>query len=175
MAGHTPPEKRLRRTIGAQPGNSNALKSGRFRRRRLLAALDWRTQLDRRSALFLELQSAYERLAAGVGGLEVLSPQKLSLLPTCAQLWLELDTLNHYIAKNGNLIDRRKKTLRPIVHDRNKQAMTLKVLLEVIGFDRSPKPVESLASYMHRAPAAENPAEAPSLEPETSLVPNRIK
>jgi len=48
----------------------------------------------------------------------------------------------------SNLIDKRKRALRPIVHDRNRQAMTLKALLEVIGLERLPKPVEDLETYL---------------------------
>jgi hypothetical protein len=129
-----------------------------------LQLVDWRTQIDRRSALYLELRDREEALVAGVGGREVLSPQKQALLPTCAQVWLELDCLNHYIAQSGSrLIDKRKKTLQPIVHDRNRQAMTLKSLLEVIGLERMPKPIEDLETYLKRrsAPAeGELPANA---------------
>jgi hypothetical protein len=140
-----------KRRGGGQPGNSNALKDGRWRRRRLLKELAWRTQLDRRSALYLELRDREERLASGVGGRDLLSPQKQALLPTAAMIWLELDTLNHYISQSGsNLIDKRKRALRPIVHDRNRQVMTLKALLETIGLERLPNPVESLEEYLKR-------------------------
>ncbi len=110
----------------------------------------------RRSALYLELKEREERLASGVGGRELLSPQKQALLPTAAQVWLELDTLNHFIAQSGaNLIDTRRKALRAIVHDRNRQVMTLKALLETIGLDRLPKPVEPLEDYLkRRAPSS---------------------
>jgi hypothetical protein len=71
---------------------------------------------------------------AGVGNQELLSPQKQALLPTAAMIWLELDTLNHYISQSGaNLIDKRRRALRPIVHDRNRQVVTLKALLETVG------------------------------------------
>jgi hypothetical protein len=94
------------------------------------------------SVLFPELKDRKERLAAGVGGRDLLSPQSQALLPTAEMIWLELDTINHYISQNGsNLVDKRRRALRAIVHDRNRQVMTLKALLETIGLDRLPKPV----------------------------------
>jgi hypothetical protein len=149
--GVRPEPAKPKRRGGAPKGNVNALKDGRYRRRRLLAAIDWRTQLDRRSVLFLELKEREERLASGVGGRDLLSPQRQALLPTAAMIWLELDTLNHFISQSGaNLIDKRRRALRPIVHDRNRQVMTLKALLETIGLDRIPKPIEPLEDYLKR-------------------------
>jgi hypothetical protein len=61
------------------------------------------------------------------------------------------DTINPCISRSGsNLVDKRRRALRATIHDRNRQVMTLKALLETIGLDRLPKPVEPLKDYLKR-------------------------
>jgi hypothetical protein len=133
-----------KRPSGGQPGNSNHLIHGRFRRRRFLKGIEWQTQLDRRSKLYADLREREAFLASGVGGKENLSPQRQALLPTAAMLWLEVDTLNDFIASRGYLIHRKRGAVRQIVVDRNREAMALKAILELIGLERVPVPVQSL-------------------------------
>jgi hypothetical protein len=145
-----------KRASGAQPGNSNALKHGAYRKRRALKEIDWSTQLDRRTSLYRELRERAERIVGGAGGPTVVPPNRLALAPHAAQVELELECLNQAIRELGP-IDRRRKTARRLVEDRNRLLRTYRETLEVIGWDRPPversPPAEVIAKYAEKRPA----------------------
>lgn len=123
-----------KRARGGQPGNSNRLVHGGYRRRRLLNEVDWPTQLDRRTTLYRELRERTERIIHDAGGLDAIGSQRASLAPIAAQMQVELSTLNAAILEFGP-VDRRRKTARKILDDRNKLLRTYRDLLVTIGLD----------------------------------------
>lgn len=138
-----------KRARGGQPGNSNRLVHGAYRKRRLLNSVDWSTQADRRSKLYRELRERTERIVEGAGGPDAIGPNRLALAPYAAQVALEIDTLNAAIRDRGP-IDRRRNTARKLVEDRNRLLRTLRELLNVIGLDREPSPGPTLDDVVAR-------------------------
>lgn len=133
-AGGSAPPKRAR---GGQPGNSNRVTHGAYRKRTALKSIDWTTQLDRRTALYRELRERAERIVDGAGGPGAIGPNRLALAPHAAQVELELEVLNEAIRRQGP-IDRRRNRARAIVEDRNRLLRTYRELLTEIGLEREP-------------------------------------
>jgi hypothetical protein len=133
-AAEPPAPQSKKRARGGQPGNSNALKHGTYRRRRALNDIDWPTQLDRRTTLYRELRERAALIVRYAGGAEAIGPQRAALAPFAAQLALELETLNAAILTVGP-VDKRRHAARKIVEDRNKLLRTYRELLATIGLD----------------------------------------
>jgi hypothetical protein len=138
-----------KRARGAQAGNSNAVKDGRYCRKRALSEIDWSTQLDRRTSLYRELREREERIIAGAGGRDAISQNRLALAQHAAQIELELACANLAIQERGP-IDRRRRTLRPLVHERNRLLATYMSVLGAIGLDRAEPPALDLREYIEQ-------------------------
>lgn len=151
------PQKRQR---GGQPGNSNRVTHGAYRRRRALNEIDWTTQLDRRTGLYRELRGRVERIVDGAGGPDAIGPNRLALAPHAAQVELELEALNQAIRDQGP-IDRRRNAARRLVEDRNRLLRTYRELLDIIGLDPAPPKPRSLDDVVGEiADAQDEPGDA---------------
>jgi hypothetical protein len=123
--------------------------NGHYRRRRAIQGLDWRTQLDQRSAVYRELHDRCDRLVSGLGGKDAISPQREALLRSTVVTWLLIDSIDRYLLEQPSIIIRRRKALLPIVRERNQLVTTFKSLLEALGLDRQLPPSPSLQQYLN--------------------------
>jgi hypothetical protein len=137
----------VKRRGGAPLGNSNRLVHGTYRRRKALKAIDWSTQLDRRTALYIELKRRMDSILAEEGGEERLTKHGIGLAKLAAQTEFEIDATNTAINEHAWLIDRRRRAIRTIVHDRNKLVATYVMLREKIRNERV-EPATNLATYL---------------------------
>ena len=107
-----------------------------------MSAVDGRTVAAR-----AVLQWKSELLAA-LGGVESVSPQRLALVEMAIRTRLFVDHLDAWLMQQGSLINRRKKTLLPVVMQRQTLCDSLARLLGQLGLDRQARPVPALSEYL---------------------------
>ena len=122
--------------------------------------------IDRRSIAGRSLLAWRAELLSDLGGEDNVSSQKHALVDLAARTRLIIDHLDSYILEQPSLVNRRKKSLLPVVKERQTLVDSLARLLTQIGLERVPKPVQDLRSYL-AAKAAEGESPRPSRdEPE---------
>jgi len=129
------------------PGNGNARSHGAFALKRAVRTLGSRT-IDRRTRVGRALASWCEDLAGDLGGLDALSTAQRALIEQAATTRLILDSIDGWLAKQPSLIDRRKRSLLPVVRERQSLADALVRYLTALGLERRAKDVNDLASYL---------------------------
>ncbi len=120
-----------------------------------LAAIDMRTVAAR------EMLAFRGKLVAALGGDTELSPQRRKLVDLVARASLYLDHLDGWLAAQQTLINRRSRSVLPVLLQRQSIADHLAKLLDRLGLDRAaPKSVtlEDIRRQYAQAPA---PPEAP--------------
>jgi hypothetical protein len=95
-------------------------------------------ETDNRTKIARELRSIREALAADHGGESKCSNAQLAMLDVCAREWLYLNLLDSYIMNQGLLLNRRKKRVHGIVHDRNRLSEVLASHMKILGVRRKP-------------------------------------
>ena len=91
---------------------------------------------DGRTRIAKELEAIRRELAKDFGGESKCSNMQLALLDMIAREWLFLSMVDSYIAKNGLLLDRKRKRTHGIVADRNRMAATLADHMRTLGVRR---------------------------------------
>ena len=61
---------------------------------------------------------------------------------------LLIEHIDHWIMSQDTIINKRKRSIYPIVRDRREQVDSLSRLLAQLGLQRVPKSVKSLAEYI---------------------------
>src|SRR5262249_25469322 len=111
----------------------NAVKA-RVRLRRL-AAIDMRTVAAR------EMLAFRDELVVALGGDPELSPQQRKLIDLAARASLYLDPLDGWLTEQKTLINRRSRSVLPVLLQRQTVADHLTRLLDKLGLDRMPQKV----------------------------------
>jgi hypothetical protein len=104
--------------------------------------------IDRRSAAAQELLRWRSELLSSLGGEEYLSAQKLGLVELTCRTRLFLDHVDAYLLGLPSLINKRKKTMIPVLRERQVLADSLARLLAQLGLERVVRPMPSLAEYV---------------------------
>jgi hypothetical protein len=112
--------------------------------------------IDMRSIGGRETLNFRNNVAAALGGIEHLSPQKLKLLDLASRASLMLDHIDEWILTQDTLIDNQTRTILPIVRERQVIASHLMHLLDKLGLERRPRPV-NLAEYYDQQSDVEQP------------------
>ncbi len=131
------------------PGNSNARKSGGYTASRELKELK-RRALDGRTTEARLVREIELELCSALGGEDEVSPQRRMLIQRAAILQLQLSALDSFVLTMPSLVHRKRRALHPVVREAAALAQTLTSLLQAIGLDRKPRPVDSLADYTRR-------------------------
>jgi hypothetical protein len=145
---------------GAQPGNRNARRHGLYAIRRSVAEL---CPDDHDSELARGMAAVRQELADELGGLPSLSAQTILVLDEIARVKVYRDTVDEYLfeMKLGAIIDRRKRSLKPIVRERVRLGETLVKHLALIGLERKVPQVPALKDYLaEKSPRAQGLATA---------------
>jgi hypothetical protein len=122
--------------------------------------------VDRRSVAARNLLAWRDELTAALGGSDAISPQQKALVELCARTRLILDHADAFVLQQGNLINKRRRALYPIVEQRQRLSDSLLKSLQALGLERRGKPVQDLHEYLLEK-AAEMQAEgAKAAEPE---------
>lgn len=104
--------------------------------------------IDRRTKGGREAVQFRNELANALGGTAELSPQKAKLVDLAARASLMLDHVDCWLVGQTSLINRRSKTLLPVLVQRQGIAEHLSRLLEKLGLDRVPTKVLALDQYL---------------------------
>ena len=92
--------------------------------------------IDGRSVAFRAVKVWRNEIVAALGGEENISAQRKTLLEIAACTRLYLNHVDSYLLELSTLINRRKKSLIPIVEQRQRLADSLMRQLQVLGLDR---------------------------------------
>jgi len=106
------------------------------------AAIDMRTVAAR------EMLSFRDELVAALGGDTELSPQRRKLIDLAARASLYLDHIDAWLVAQQALINRRSRSVLPVLLQRQTLAEHLARLLDKLGLDRRPRQVPSLNDYI---------------------------
>jgi len=153
-------DKKKRRGHGVRgrsgpPGNANARKHGlntlkRTVSERGLHAIDQRTVLGR------ALSAWRNELVADLGGLENISTQELALVGEAVKTKLLLDSVDGWLLIQPTLINKRTRSVLPVVRDRLALVATLRGLLGDLGLARRTKAGLSLSEYLASGSASQS-------------------
>jgi hypothetical protein len=106
------------------------------------AALDMRTVAAR------EMLSFRDELVAALGGDSELSPQRRKLVDLAARASLFLDHIDAWLVEQQALVNRRSRSVLPVLLQRQTLAEHLARLLDRLGLERSPRQAPSLNDYL---------------------------
>jgi hypothetical protein len=106
------------------------------------AAIDMRTVAAR------EMLSFRDELVAALGGDIELSPQRRKLIDLAARASLYLDHIDAWLVEQQALINRRSRSVLPVLLQRQTLAEHLARLLDKLGLDRSPRQVPTFDEYV---------------------------
>jgi hypothetical protein len=106
------------------------------------AAIDMRTVAAR------EMLSFRDELVAALGGDAELSPQRRKLVDLAARASLFLDHIDAWLVEQQALVNRRSRSVLPVLLQRQTLAEHLARLLDRLGLDRSPRQVQTLNEYI---------------------------
>ena len=100
-----------------------------------------------------------------LGGMDNLSAQQLGVLEVLTRTKVMLDGVDNFILSQRSLINKRKKSLLPIVRERAVLAESFVKHLQILGLERRTRPVQALDTYIEgkRKESATSPTEPGSL------------
>ena len=104
--------------------------------------------IDKRSAAGRYARLFRNDLVSALGGEEELSPQRRKLVEMTARAALILDHIDAWLVEQKSLVNKRNRTLLPIVTQRTQIAEHLARLLDKLGLDRVPKKIPNLTEYV---------------------------
>jgi len=123
-------------------------KSGIYTLKRAVLVLGSRALPAGNTTLGRELRAWRDGLVADLGGPDAVSTQQVALIEKAVTQKLICDSLDAYVLAMGSLVDKRHRTMWPIVRERAAQVTLLQSLLRDLGLERRQKPVPSLAEYL---------------------------
>lgn len=125
--------------------------------------------IDRRTAAGRALLERRADLVRDLGGEESISAQQAAVIEQTARLWLYVDVLDRWILEQESVVNKRRKSVLPVLRERAALGDSLLRHLQALGLERRIRAVPALASYLAtRERPAELRSEAPTKdEPET--------
>ncbi len=155
--------KTRRKRRDATDDQTKALKRLRLMRRRI--NIQGLTRMDERTSGAKQLIEWRAELTAALGGADV-SPQRATLIELAARAKLLLDHCDAFILTLPTFIIRRKKSVMPIVRERQAIAEHLAKLLERLGLDKQMKRVEDLDAWIERKAREKEEASSEEAQPD---------
>jgi hypothetical protein len=117
-----------------------------------------RRRVDGRSAVAIAVKRFRQDLIADLGGDP--SRAQLAIVETVSRTWLLLTSLDDWLQRQPSIVNAKKRSLLPIVVQRQTLADSLLRHLTALGLERRPVAVETLSSYLAKKAAdAVQPAE----------------
>jgi hypothetical protein len=124
-------------------------RSGFYALRSTLRQLGPRT-IDRRTSLGKHLAAWRADLVTDLGGEAALSTQQRALVDVIVRQKLLLESVDAWLLVQPTLVNSRKRTLLPVVRERQALADSLARYLAQLGLERRAKPVPSLDDYLRQ-------------------------
>ena len=117
--------------------------------------------VDKRTNLGKALAQWRADLVRDLGGPDALSTQQHAMVELLCRQKLLLESIDAWLLVQPSLVNARKRSLLPVVRERQQVADALAKYLAQLGMARQAKPVEDLGSYLARR-AAEQPEPDPA-------------
>ena len=118
--------------------------------------------IDRRTAGARATLAFRRDLIAALGGEADLSPQRRRLVDLAARASMLVDHVDAWLLRQRSLIDRRTKSVLPVLVQRQSLAEHLAKLLDRLGLDRRRQDVPDLTSYLAERYSAESSGDTAS-------------
>ena len=106
--------------------------------------------LDARTTPVRAVNEWRAALVNDLGGEQAISTQKAALVDAAARTLLLLNHVDCYLLEQDSLVNKRKRSLWPVVRERQSLVDSLARLLGQLGFERVLKRVPDLREYLHR-------------------------
>lgn len=110
--------------------------------------------VDPESEVGKALAAWRNELLADLGGVEAVSTQELSIVELAVRSKLMLDSIDAWLLAQPCLINRRKRTLLPVIPQRTQLADALARYLAALGLKRRAQRDLTLAEYLQQPKAA---------------------
>jgi hypothetical protein len=107
--------------------------------------------IDGRSRLARTLLELREAIHADLGGKDQLTQAQLILVDDVARLTLWIDSVDAYLVGLESIVNKRKKSLVPVVRERTSLVETRARLLQALGLERKVREL-SLAEWLRSPP-----------------------
>lgn len=104
--------------------------------------------IDRRTAAARALLTWRDDLVEALAGEDAVSPQQRALVDLAARTKLYVDAVDDWIVEQPSLVLTRKRSILPVVRERQALADSLARLLSQLGLDRRAKEVPTLSTYL---------------------------
>jgi hypothetical protein len=151
------PKTAQNRARSGKEGNRNAEKHGLFAARRVLSEFGLRA-IDGRSAVGVAIREFRSSVIKDLGGEAAISAQQKALLDVLIRTKIMLDSLDAYILSQPSLVNRRNRSVLPVVRERQSLANSFLEHLAMLGLKRVPKPAPTLAEFVAQRAAARKQA-----------------
>jgi hypothetical protein len=124
-----------------EPRRRNRLRHGLYTMQKAVTLLGSRALPPASSALGRELRGWRDSLVSDLGGPDTVSTQQLAIVEKAVTQKLICDSLDGYVLGMGSLVNKRHRTLWPVVRERAAQVALLQSLLRDLGLERRLQPV----------------------------------
>jgi hypothetical protein len=138
-------ETQPNRRGGPPKGSTNAKKHGHYSRKAALMQIGF-DGIDKRTAAGRELALRREAIYMDLGGKVTVSQIKSDLVERYMRLCILIDSLDSWLFAQPTLINKRKRTLLPIVRERAQLEDTALRLANAIGLERRTKSVDIVSA-----------------------------
>jgi hypothetical protein len=104
--------------------------------------------IDGRSVASRALMQWKSELVRDLGGETALSAQQLTIVELACRARLYLDSVDGWLMRQRTLVNRRHKSLLPVLRERMALADALARHLAALGLERREKPIPTLSEYL---------------------------
>ena len=106
------------------------------------------TAIDMRTAAAQALLAWRRELIADLGGEEAVSAQQRMLIELAARTRLYVDSIDAWIMEQPSLVNARKRSVHPVVLQRQQLADALARYMTQLGLERKAREAKDLKSYL---------------------------
>lgn len=104
--------------------------------------------VDRRTAGARELLAWRTQLIADLGGQDALTAAQGALVDMAARTWLYIGSVDLWLLEQRSLVNLRRRSLLPVVRERQQLVDSLARLLTTLGLERRARKVPDLREYV---------------------------
>ena len=114
--------------------------------------------IDRRTSAARALLDWRKDLLDDLGGEVAVSAQQMALVEVAVRTRLYVDHVDAWIMERGSLINAKRRSVYPIVRERQQLVDSLARLLGALGLERRQRPPIDLTAYLARRHGAPDPS-----------------
>jgi chorismate mutase len=107
-----------------------------------------RRAIDMRTSLGKALSQWRGDLVADLGGRDAISTQQAAIVDLAVKTKLILDSIDAWLLQQPTLINKRNRSVLPVVRERQQLADALARYMAQLGLERRSRPVKDLRSYV---------------------------